>query len=172
MSRWCHKANPRAAGSVLVLALLTLLALALMGVGLSYVGTSQIEIAQTQATQDNTLSAAETCADVAVNWLKGQITTAIPSAPQTFTTTPLSTVALGAPVPDPGASARKLLSTTCSALLEPLAAGAGTSGSGIGIDISNPGAITPTNYYKITSTGAQGVTEGVKVELIVSVTPP
>ncbi len=172
MSRLSNKANTLEAGSVLILALLTLLALSLMGVGLSYVGTSQIDIAQTQSMQDTTLSAAETGADVAVNWLKGQITTAIPSAPQTFTTAPLSTVAPGAPLPDPGASARKLLSLTYSALLEPLAAGAGTSGSGIGIDISNPNAITPTNYYKITSTGAQGGTNGVIVEIIVSVTPP
>jgi hypothetical protein len=126
MSRLSNKANTLEAGSVLILALLTLLALSLMGVGLSYVGTSQIDIAQTQSTQDTTLSAAETGADVAVNWLKGQITTAIPSAPQTFTTAPLSTVAPGAPLPDPGATAR-CLSRLRPAQAPPAAASASTS---------------------------------------------
>jgi len=170
MSRSCPNRAPgrlRESGSVLMLALLTLLALALMGVGLGYVGSSQIDLARSQATQDNTLSAAETGVDHAINWLRGQIATALPAAPQTFSSTPLTSNA----ATDAGTSTSKLSATTYSALLEPLASGAGTAGSGIGSDISNPDALSSTRYYKITGTGAQGGTAGVRLEVIVSVTP-
>lgn len=170
MSRSCPNRAPgrlRESGSVLMLALLTLLALALMGVGLGYVGSSQIDLARSQATQDNTLSAAETGVDHAINWLRGQIATALPAAPQTFSSTPLTSNA----ATDAGTSTSKLSATTYSARLEPLASGAGTAGSGIGSDISNPDALSSTRYYKITGTGAQGGTAGVRLEVIVSVTP-
>jgi len=170
MSRSCPNRAPgrlRESGSVLMLALLTLLALALMGVGLGYVGSSQIDLARSQATQDNTLSAAETGVDHAINWLRGQIATALPAAPQTFSSTPLTSNA----ATDAGTSTSRLSATTYSARLEPLASGAGTAGSGIGSDISNPDALSSTRYYKITSTGAQGGTAGVRLEAIVSVTP-
>lgn len=170
MSRSCPNRAPgrlRESGSVLMLALLTLLALALMGVGLGYVGSSQIDLARSQATQDNTLSAAETGVDDAINWLRGQIATALPAAPQTFSSTPLTSNA----ATDAGTSTSRLSATTYSARLEPLASGAGTAGSGIGSDISNPDALSSTRYYKITGTGAQGGTAGVRLEVIVSVTP-
>jgi len=170
MSRSCPNRAPgrlRESGSVLMLALLTLLALALMGVGLGYVGSSQIDLARSQATQDNTLSAAETGVDHAINWLRGQIATALPAAPQTFSSTPLTSNA----ATDAGTSTSRLSATTYSARLEPLASGAGTAGSGIGSDISNPDALSSTRYYKITGTGAQGGTAGVRLEVIVSVTP-
>jgi len=171
MSRSCPNSvsgtQRKEAGSVLVLALLTLLALTLMGVGLGYVGSSQIDLARSQATQDNTLSAAETGVDHAINWLRGQIATALPSAPQTFNSTPLTS----GTSTDAGLSTNKLSTTTYSARLEPLASGAGTAGSGIGSDISNPDALTSTRYYKITGTSSQSGTTGVKVEVIVSVTP-
>jgi len=176
MSRSCPNRAPgrlREAGSVLMLALLTLLALALMGVGLGYVGSSQIDLARSQATQDNTLSAAETGVDDAINWLRGQIAIALPAAPQTISNkTQLTSNAATDLDPFHGKQTEKKLSvTTYTALLKPLASGAGTAGSGIGSDISNPDALSSTRYYKITGTGAQGGTAGVRLEVIVSVTP-
>lgn len=160
----------RETGSVLVLALLTMLALTLMGMGLGYVGSSQIDIASTQDKHHNTLSAAETGVDVAVSWLRGSMATALPNQPQTFSSTPLGSIA----ATDPGASLRKLSGTTYSAVLEPMASGAGGASSGVGAEVGNSSAYgataSQTTYYKVTSSSSQDGARGVVVEAILSVT--